>query len=78
MAPLFACFPVCLLFVAIAIIAGIVAIFDLAHRIPGDGHPGHTTSHLAEKTGPPPWWVMVLMIVVIVGVMIALAWYWPE
>lgn len=78
MTPLFACFPVCLLFVAIAIIAGIVVIFDVANRIPGDDQLGHASARLPGKTGPPPWWVMILMIAAIVAIMLALAWYWPE
>jgi hypothetical protein len=80
MTPLFACLPVCMTFIGIAILAAIVIIFDVANRIPGDDQPAPATAEESPlgKTGPPPWWVMVLMVVAIVVVMLALAWYWPE
>ena len=37
--PLFACFPVCLTFVAIAIVGLIFVAFGLAYRVPGDITP---------------------------------------
>lgn len=79
MTPLFACFPVCLTFVGLAIVALIVVIFDVANRVPGDDDQPTATSRIAdEETGPPPVWVMLLMIAAIVVTMLALAWYWPE
>jgi hypothetical protein len=77
MTPLFACFPVCLTFVALAIIALIVVALGMANRIPGDDEP-KPDAPSDGTTGPPPWWVLPLMLLVIALVMLALAWYWPE
>jgi hypothetical protein len=66
MTPLFACFPVCIFFVGLAIIGLIVIIFDVANRIPGDDQkprPEDVVPTTGEKTGPPPWWVIVLLFV---------------
>jgi hypothetical protein len=80
MAPLLACFPVCMTFTGIAILAVIIVIFDMANRIPGDDQPDTATDDTAPPgtTGPPPVWVMVLMLVVLAATMLVLAWYWPE
>jgi hypothetical protein len=78
---LFGCFPVCMTFAGIAILALIVLGFGLANRIPGDDQPDAADGPgpaLAGQTGPPPGWVMVLMVAVIAVMMLVLAWYWPE
>jgi hypothetical protein len=77
MTPLFACFPVCLTFVAIGIIGVIALLCGLTNRLPEDDAP------LSEPTptpgsGPPPLWVLPVMLLVLTAVMLALAWYWPE
>jgi hypothetical protein len=80
MTPLFACLPVCMTFVALAFLATVVIIFDVANRVPGDDQTADAanTGPQYEKTGPPPIWVMLLMVAVIALTMLALAWYWPE
>ena len=81
MTPLFACFPVCMTFVGIALVGLVVVVLDLANRPPADEQPasGPATDPAATgKTGPPPWWVMVLMVVAIAVTMLVLRWYWPE
>jgi hypothetical protein len=75
MPPLFACFPVCLTFVAIALIGVLVVVFGLANHIPGDDQPA-TTDAPRASAGPPPWWVLPLMLLALAALM--LAWYWPE
>jgi hypothetical protein len=77
MPPLFACFPVCLTFVAIALVGVLVVVFGLANRIPGDDQPG-TNGAPQAGTGPPPWWVLPLMLLALAALMLVLAWYWPE
>ena len=77
MTPLFACFPVCLTFVAIAIVMVIVVVFGLSNRVPGDDEADPNATPTAG-TGPPPWWVLPLMLLALAVVMLVLAWYWPE
>ena len=79
MAPLFACFPVCLTFVAIGIVGAIVVALGMYNRTPLEDRPepANTRSPYGV-TGPPPWWVLPLMMLAVALVMLALAWYWPE
>ena len=81
MTPLFACFPVCMTFVAIGIVMVIVVVGGLANRVPGDDAPIDPDANPGARTGatgPPPWWVLPLMLLVLTLVMLVLAWYWPE
>jgi hypothetical protein len=79
MTPLFACFPVCLTFVAIGIVMVIVVACGMANRVPGDDAPAPDAAPArAGAAGPPPWWVLPLMLLALTLVMLALAWYWPE
>ena len=79
MTPLFACLPVCMTFIGLALVAVLVVALDLTNRAAvakqseDEGAPASP-----GKTGPPPWWVMVLMVVAIAVTMVVLAWYWPE
>jgi hypothetical protein len=83
MTPLFACFPVCLTFVSIAIIGVIVVVFDMANRVstdeppePADGAPAASTPQSAA--GLPPLWVFPVTLLVLAVLLLVLAWYWPE
>ncbi len=77
MTPLFACFPVCLTFVAIGIVGVIVVALGMYNRAPIDPAPADEPSRYGT-TGPPPWWVLPFMMLVLTAVMLMLAWYWPE
>ena len=76
MTPLFACFPVCLTFVAIGIVGVIVVASGMYNRAPLPGE------EVPEADGPPsgrpPLWVLPLMMLVLTLVMLVLNWLWPE
>ncbi len=80
MAPLFACFPVCMTFAVICFIALLVVIFDVANRIPGDDEPATPGEPRipGQKMGPPPWWVFPLMVLAVAAAMLVFAHFWPE
>lgn len=78
MTPLFACFPVCLTFVAIGIVGAIVVALGMYNRTPIDRPADADEPSRYGTTGPPPWWVLPLMMLVLTAVMLVLAWYWPE
>jgi hypothetical protein len=79
MTPLFACFPVCLTFVAIGIVGLIVVALGMYNRTPlEDRSDPATEPSRYDVTGPPPWWVFPLMLLAVAVVMLVLAWYWPE
>ncbi|MDY3556261.1 hypothetical protein R5W24_005424 [Gemmata sp. JC717] len=77
MSPLFACFPVCLTFVALGLIGAVMLAFGLGNRIPGDDEPSAATAD-AKPYPPPPLWVFPVTLLILVLVMLVLAWYWPE
>ena len=79
MTPLFACFPVCLTFVAIGIVGVLVVAMGMYNRTPLDDKPEPASGPSPYGvTGPPPWWVFPLMLLAVALVMLVLAWYWPE
>jgi hypothetical protein len=79
MTPLFACFPVCLTFVAIGIVGLIVVGLGMYNRTPlEDKQEPPSGPAPYGATGPPPWWVFPLMLLAVALVMLVLAWYWPE
>lgn len=79
MTPLFACLPVCMTFIGLALVAVVVVAMDLTNRAAVAKQSEDEGAPAAQgKTGPPPWWVMVLMVVAIAVTMVVLAWYWPE
>jgi hypothetical protein len=79
MTPVFACFPVCLTFVAIAVVGALVVALGMYNRTPLDPLPeSENEPSRYGTTGPPPWWVLPLMFLVLTVVMLVLAWYWPE
>jgi hypothetical protein len=79
MTPLFACFPVCLTFVAIGIVGLLVVALGMYNRTPLEDKPEPASAPPPSgATGPPPWWVFPLMLLAVALVMIVLAWYWPE
>jgi hypothetical protein len=79
MTPLFACFPVCLTFVAIGILGLIVVVLGMYNRAPLEDRPEAADEPSRYGvTGPPPWWVLPLMLLAVAAVMLVLAWYWPE
>lgn len=78
MTPLFACFPVCLTFVALAMIAVIVLVFDL-HNRRSDDQAIPVINSLPPGNNPwRLWWVFPVTLLVVLVVMLVLAWYWPE
>lgn len=82
MFPLFACFPICLSFVALAVI-GLVVVIAGMHKsgaTPGDEPaPGEPRDHAPQiQSGRPPAWVMVLIFVVVLLHFVLLLWFWPE
>jgi hypothetical protein len=79
MTPLFACFPMCMTFVALGIMGVVVVEFGLSNPIPGDDQPAPTDEPSPYGiTGPPPWWVIALMLLALALLMLVLGWYWPE
>lgn len=75
MTPLFACFPVCMTFVAL----GILALLVIATGVVGtDADPDPLESSTPEPddgtTGPPRWWVVVLIFVAVAIVFLLLNW----
>jgi hypothetical protein len=83
MTPLFACFPVCLTFVSIAIIGVIVVVCDMSNRVSTDEQPeladdAQTATVPPSATGLPPLWVFPVTLLVLAVVLLVLAWYWPE
>jgi len=76
--PLFACFPVCLTFVALAIIGAIVVAFRMDLPV-ADPRPASPSDLPPRK--PVDWspvWIFPLMLLALTAVMLALRWYWPE
>jgi hypothetical protein len=75
MTPLFACFPVCLFFVALGFVALVVVASGMANRIPGDDQPGPAGRPWSPpgQTGPPPWWAIALMAAALIAFLLALA-----
>jgi len=82
MTPLFACFPVCLTFVALAVVALLVVATGMVGPGPGASaeteHPGSDPAAAGSDHGPPPWWVVVLIFVGVLVHFVLLAWVWPE
>lgn len=80
MSPLLACFPVCMMFVAIGILGVVILAFGLGNRIPGDDElqTAITPRDPNQKMGPPPWWVFPLMLLAVTLLMLVFAWCWPE
>ncbi len=77
MTPLFACFPVCMTFVAL----GILAVLVIATGVvgPGSGADPDPLDTAAPEpnygtTGPPRWWVVVLIFAAVVVVFLLLNW----
>jgi hypothetical protein len=77
MSPLFACFPVCLTFVALGLLALLVFVTGMV----GPG-PGATTElgddpageRYDGPTGPPAWWVIVLIFAAVTAAFFFLNW----
>jgi hypothetical protein len=64
MPPLFACFPVCMTFVALGILALLVLVTGMVGTGPGAAtDPDHEpeTRDTGGPTGPPAWWVVLLI-----------------
>lgn len=75
MTPLFACFPVCLTFVAIGIVAVVVVAFGMYNQT---APLNDETSADAPPSERPPLWVLPLMMLALLLLMMVLNWYWPE
>lgn len=77
MTPLFACFPVCLTFVSIAIIGVIVVVFGLSNHTPLN-ECADATQGATQPRKLPPLWVFPVVLLILTVLMLGLAWYWPE
>jgi hypothetical protein len=80
MPPLFACFPVCMTFVALVIVGAAVVVFGMSTAAPNPDRPAPPDDpSRSGTTGPPPWWTLPLMLLALaLLLLLALAWYWPE
>ena len=78
MTPVFACVPMCMTFVSIAIIGMVVVVFGLSNRVPNDELADHDETTTAAPRGLPPLWVFPLTLLILTALMFVLAWYWPE
>jgi hypothetical protein len=80
MTPLFACFPVCLTFVALGILALLVVVTGMVGPGPGadadppDPAPDREPQPGDPPTGPPPWWVVVLIFAAVALAFLSLEW----
>jgi hypothetical protein len=78
MSPVFACFPVCLTFVALGILALLVFITGMVGPGPGATADADETAAAPRyddrATGPPPWWVIVLIFTAVAAAFFFLNW----
>lgn len=76
MTPLYACFPICLTFVALAVLGMLVFVTGVYSReqLP-DAAPAPTDE---GPSGRPPLWVAVLIFVAVLLHFVLLLWLWPE
>jgi hypothetical protein len=68
MPPLLACFPVCLTFVALGVLALLVFVTGMVGAGPGaaaDSSDSTDTHHAGGPTGPPAWWVILLIFIAV-------------
>ncbi|MCE9565368.1 MAG: hypothetical protein K8U57_25320 [Planctomycetes bacterium] len=78
MTPLFACFPVCMTFVAIGIV-GLVVVLIMGTNREGPNAPVDAIQTDTDTDpGFPPWWVVVLIFAVVLLHFAFLLWLWPE
>jgi hypothetical protein len=77
MPPLVACFPVCLTFVALGLLALLVLATGMVGPAPGaaEGEDAAPPAFRGDgPTGPPPWWVVVLIVLAVVASFFFLNW----
>jgi predicted lysophospholipase L1 biosynthesis ABC-type transport system permease subunit len=76
MTPLFACFPVCLTFVALAVIGLLVVVAGLYSSGASAVDPAAAMRSSVDEadTGPPRWWVIaaIFLAVLVAGILLAL------
>ncbi|MBA4187096.1 MAG: hypothetical protein C0467_03675 [Planctomycetaceae bacterium] len=80
MTPLFACFPVCMTFVAIGIV-GLVVVMVMGTNREGPNAPdANPPTDMTTETEPgfPPLWVVALIFAVVLLHFAVLLWIWPE
>jgi hypothetical protein len=75
MTPLLGCFPICLTFVSLALIA-LIVVATGAYR--GAPTPAGPDAPDAPGYGPPPAWVVVLIFAAVLVHFALLVWLWPE
>ena len=76
MPPLYACFPVCLTFVALGVLALLIFVTGMVGPGPGATDEVETPRPLDGDgpTGPPAWWVIVLIFAAVAAAFFFLNW----
>jgi hypothetical protein len=75
MPPLFACFPVCLTFVALGVLALLVFVTGMVGAGPGASASDRPIPEPEyELTGPPRWWVTALIFIAVGIIFFLLNW----
>ena len=77
MSPLFACFPVCLTFIALGLLALLVFVTGMVGPGPGAAAgpgDGPVPERYQGPTGPPPWWVILLIFAAVTAAFFVLNW----
>jgi len=76
MTPLFACFPVCLTFVALGFLALLVIVTGMIGpgATPDPSEPPIPAHDPEPGTGPPSWWVVLLIFAAVGVVFMLLNW----
>ena len=82
MPPLFACFPVCLTFVALAVVGLLVMVAGMyssgANPTDAEAPPEMRSSVDDANTGPPRWWVIVAIFAAVLAAGVLLALISPD
>ena len=68
MPPLTACFPVCMTFVALGVLALLVFVTGMVGARSGaaaDSTDSTEQNHADGPTGPPAWWVILLIFIAV-------------
>lgn len=80
MTPLLACFPMCLTFVALAVLGLLVLATGAYSRVMPAGEPEEPAADPPDgsESGRPPLWVAALIFAVVLLHFAVALWLWPE